>query len=60
MTIEETCHIILKDTEISDTGLFSLGKHLSWRVGDKEAILDGEFTIDELRAIAWFMENKKE
>jgi hypothetical protein len=43
-----------------DGCLFSLGWYLSWDIGDDKATLDGEFSADELEAIAWWMRNKKE
>jgi hypothetical protein len=35
-----------------DGGLYDLGWYLAWTPGDKRARLDGEFTAQELRAIA--------
>lgn len=42
----------------SDGGLGSNMPYVAWAPGDKDAQLDGEFTADELRAIADFMERK--
>lgn len=39
-----------------DGGLYSLGWYLSWSKDDVHATLDGEFTIEDLRAIAAYME----
>ena len=42
-------------------GLWNLGQYLSWPPagGDKRyAVLDAQFTADELEAIAWWMRNK--
>lgn len=39
-----------------DGGLFNLGWYLGWTPGDSEAVLDGRFTADELRAIADHMD----
>ncbi len=38
-----------------DGSLGSYGWHLSWRPGDETAELDGDFTADELEAIAKWM-----
>ncbi len=48
---EILCNNIGKNGEI-------YGIYFSWRVGDKEACLDGDFTAEELKAIAWWMKNK--
>lgn len=39
-------------------GLFSLGGYVSWEPGDKTITLDGEFTADELRALAEHMDKE--
>jgi len=44
---------------IAHNGLYSLGWYLGWSYGDDEATLDGEFTADDLEAIAWWMRNTK-
>jgi len=36
-------------------GLHSLGWCLDWGIHDDTATLDGEFSADELEAIAWWM-----
>lgn len=41
-----------------DDELDSLGWYLTWENFRKEATLDGEFTAEELEAIAWWMKNK--
>lgn len=58
---EEQATKILKDEveDVNNNNLYSLGWYLSWYVGDEEATLDGDFTADELEAIAWWMKNKK-
>jgi len=38
-----------------DGSLYSLKEYLRWKVGDKKASLDGNFTADDLEAIAWWM-----
>lgn len=57
---EEIARKILDDSIEENNGLFNLGQYLSWSPNYEEAILDGEFTADELEAIAWWMHNKKE
>lgn len=41
-------------------GLYSPGWYLAWDVGNEKAILDGEFSADDLEAIAVYMRNVKE
>jgi hypothetical protein len=36
--------------------LYSLGWYLSWHEGDELATLDGDFTAQELQAIAVYMQ----
>jgi len=50
---------ILGDTIQSDDLLFDNGRYISWKVGDKEVVLDDKFTATELEAIAWWMRNKQ-
>jgi len=39
-----------------DGGLYCLGWYVGWSVGDKEVTLDAEFTADQLRWIADYMD----
>lgn len=39
--------------------LYCLGHYTSWRKGDKNICLDDDFTLAELKAIVWWMENTK-
>ena len=49
-------HDAIKDgSDGKEPGLFSLGWYLSFLNGEKEATLDGTFSIEELEAIVWFM-----
>lgn len=55
---------ILRDAIKEDNSLLSLGDwHLSWPINDlteinaEEARLDGQYTADQLEAIAWWMRN---
>ena len=43
----------------SDGSLYFLGWYLYWDINGGEASLDGDFTADQLEAIAWWMKNKK-
>lgn len=43
---------------ITETGLSNSGRYLAWDHKNKEATLDGDFTADDLEAIAWWMRNK--
>jgi len=38
-------------------GLSNLGWYLHWEPGKSSATLDGDYTAEELKAIAWWMEN---
>lgn len=40
-----------------DDRLMNVGWYLSWAPGKEKATLDGDFTADELDAIAWWMRN---
>lgn len=45
----------LKDLIQPDGGLYCLGWYTSWSPGDKQAVLDAEYTADDLEAIATYM-----
>ena len=45
----------LKDSISEDKGLYNLGWYLGWNRGSSTAVLDGEFTPDDLLAIATYM-----
>jgi hypothetical protein len=49
-------HQIIKDSLQPDGGLYWLAGYLSWNVGDRKVTIDGDFTPDELRAIADHMD----
>ena len=51
-------HQIIKDSLQPDGGLYWLAGYVSWNVGDRRVTLDGDFTPDELSAIADYMESK--
>jgi len=56
MTEEQAREILDARNAIgNDDGLLNGGWYLVWSRGDKEACLDGDFTADELEAIAWWM-----
>ena len=47
----------LLDNVIRPNGsLYGVGWYLSWN--GKDALLDGEFEVEDLEAIAWWMRNK--
>lgn len=48
---------LLEGAISTDGGLHSLGWYLAWNPGRENATLDGEFTADDLEAIAWWMRN---
>jgi hypothetical protein len=45
-------HQIIKEAIQPDGGLHWLAGYVSWNVGDRRVTIDGDFTPDELRAIA--------
>jgi hypothetical protein len=51
-------HQIIKEAIQPDGGLHWLAGYVSWNVGDRRVTIDGDFTPDELRAIADHMESK--
>ena len=51
-------HQIIKNSLQPDGGLYWLAGYVSWNVGDRRVTIDGDFTPDELRAIADHMESK--
>ena len=50
---------ILGNTIRENGNLSNLSEYVSWTKGDNEITLDGDFTIDELEAIVWWMKNTK-
>lgn len=54
---EERAREIL-GTRIQEDGLYDAGWYLGWTNTKKFATLDGEFSAEELEAIAWWMQNK--
>jgi len=59
---EEKARTVLADDIKDDDSIYNLGAYLAWpSCGDKNtACLDGEFSADELEAIAWWMRNKEQ
>ena len=51
-------HQIIKDSLQPDGGLYWLAGYVSWNVGDRRGTIDGDYTAEELRAIADHMESK--
>ena len=49
----------LKDVATEDGGLYSLGWYLSYNYPSKSAILDGDFSADDLIAIGTFMKGQE-
>jgi len=50
---------ILEEAIMADNSLHALDWYLRWNLNDKDVVLDGQFTADELEAIAWWMRNTK-
>lgn len=46
------------ECKCEDGGLFDQGWYIGWTPGRDYAVLDGEFTASELRAIAEWMESR--
>lgn len=59
MTYEEA-KALLGDAIKPDGSFYSLGYYGLWSPGDDTATLDGEFTADELEAVAVVMRHNKE
>ena len=38
--------------------LYNVGGYVSWNPGNSKITLDGEFTAEELEAMAWWMKNE--
>lgn len=55
---EEQARKILGDAIEGDNGLYSCGWYLAWSPHENTACLDGDFTAEDLEAIAWWMRNK--
>ena len=55
---EDKARDILERSILDDDGLHNGGWYLDWRHGDDKACLDGEFDIEDLEAIVWWMKNK--
>lgn len=53
---EKTARNLLGDA-IHPEGLYNLGWYLGWERGADYATLDGQFTAEDLEAIAWWMKN---
>lgn len=59
MTREKALEIV--DEWINEDGSFwSLGHFIGWHPGDEKIILDAEFSVEELEALAWLMRNSTE
>ena len=55
---EQKAREILGTTIQPDNSLYCLGQYIAWHPDSKEATLDAEFTIEEITAISWWMNNK--
>lgn len=53
----EKAKSILKIKECNNHRIFDIAAYLSFEFGDKKAVLDGEFSVEELDAIVWLMMN---
>lgn len=54
----EICEL-LEDCVQSDGSLNNISWYINWAVGDTFVTLDGDFTAEDLKAIAVHMENTK-
>lgn len=55
---ESRARELLSGAVDKDGGLYNLGWYLGWTPGESDATLDGQFTADDLEAVAWWMRNK--
>jgi len=55
---EEKAKIQLNNAIHENYGLLDTSMYVHWINEENEAILNGEFTADQLEAIAWWMRNK--
>jgi len=55
---EDKAKKILQNAITEEDGLFDIGGYIAWHQGDEELVLDGEFTLEELEAICWWIKNK--
>lgn len=55
---EQRARLILGRMIVADDTLNGIGEQLVWFPHGDGAMLDGDFTADELEAIAWWMRNK--
>jgi hypothetical protein len=55
---EERAREILGKAVRRDDGLNELGVYIDWNPSDKQACLDGDFTVEYLEAVVWWMRNK--
>ena len=53
---EERAREILGDAIQSDGSLYRIGGYIEWLTFRKSVVLDSEFTAEELKAIAFWME----
>jgi hypothetical protein len=56
---EEKAREILNGLISSDDGLYNISTYILWHVDSNLVCLDGDFTADELEAIAFWMRAKK-
>lgn len=49
---------ILEGSILKDNSLHNLYNYFDWSIGETNIVLDGQFDIEELEAIAWWMRNK--
>ena len=56
---KEKVEKILGESIQKDGSLNSTGWYLCWNVGDDNATLDGIFDVDDLEAIAWWINNNQ-
>lgn len=56
---EQMAREILGDAISSDCGLYDLGIRIGWDKESDDITLDGSFTVEYLKAVIWWVENKK-
>jgi len=52
---EEEARKILEGCILKDNSLYDQYQYLYWTIGETEVVLDGQFGVEELEAIAWWV-----
>ena len=58
MTEDKARRILGRKVHPEDSTLYDLSDYVCWPAAARRIILDGEFTAEELEAMAWWIRNK--